>query len=179
MNSGAHMKKQSQYIRCLPAVLLFLAALNIYPITAAAAPWEQGEEPLLPPPTAFLLAENNLYDARLILAAKEKIALTKEQTEKIENLMLENEAAIIRDSAEIKIRELRFASFLKSQSNDIDRNQVEKYIREISRKKTTMIVHHINYLLDVKQILTPTQLQKLAETRRKIIPRKTIPRGKR
>ena len=174
MKLGANMKKQVRYIRCLSATLVFIAALNAYPF-----PQDPGEGPFNPPRTAFLTAENNLYDARLILAAKEEIELTKEQTEKIENLMLENEAAIIRDSAEIKIRELRFASFLKSQPNEIDRKQVEKYIREISRKKTSMVVLHINYLLDVKQILTPAQLQKFAETRRKINPLKNIPRGKR
>lgn len=174
MKLGANMKKQVRYIRCLSATLVFIAALNAYPF-----PQDPGEGPFNPPRTAFLTAENNLYDARLILAAKEEIELTKEQTEKIENLMLENEAAIIRDSAEIKIRELRFASFLKSQPNEIDRKQVEKYIREISRKKTSMVVLHINYLLDVKQLLTPTQLHKLAETRRKINPLKNIPRGKR
>ncbi len=168
------MKKQLQYIRYLLAALVFLAILNAYPV-----PQDPEEGPFNPIRTAFLMAENNLYDARLILAAKEEIGLTKEQAEKIENLMLENEANTIRQSAEIKIQELRFTSFLKSQSKKIDRKQVEEYIREISRKKTTMIVHHINYLLDVKQILTPTQLHKLAEIRAKTNPFKSIPLGKR
>jgi hypothetical protein len=170
------MKKQSLYIQSLLAALLFFGFINIFPINAVTSLWEQGEEPFLPPPAAFMLAENNLYEARFILDNREKIALTNEQAEKIENLMLENETSIIRDSAEIKIQELRFASFLKSQTADIDRKQVEKYIREISRQKTIMIVHHINYLLDVKEVLTGPQLQKLAENRTRIHPLKNIRR---
>jgi len=85
---------------------------------------------------AVFLAESDLYDARLILKVKDKIGLTNEQEEKIENIMLVHEAFLIRNSAEIKIKELRFASYLKSQPGEMDRRQVEKYIREISKEKT-------------------------------------------
>ena len=119
---------------------------------------------------AVFLAESDLYDARLILKVKDKIGLTNEQEEKIENIMLVHEAFLIRNSAEIKIKELRFASYLKSQPGEMDRRQVEKYIREISKEKTDLIVHCMNYLLDLKEILTPTQLQKMAEIRKKMKP---------
>ncbi|MDQ1353218.1 MAG: hypothetical protein QG657_3524 [Acidobacteriota bacterium] len=180
---GANMKKQLQYIRCLSVALALFAALNAYPAvtanaTAAAVLLEQNDAPFLAPLPPFMVEGYNLYDARFILDAQEDLGLTKEQTEKIENLMLENEATIIRDSAEIKIQELRFASFLKSQSDEIDRKQVEKYIREISQQKIIMVVHQINYLLDVKQVLTPAQLRKLAEIWAKNAPHKNRPGGK-
>jgi Spy/CpxP family protein refolding chaperone len=117
---------------------------------------------------AVFLAENDFYDARLILKVKDKIGLTEEQKEKIEDKMLAHEAFVIRNSAEIKIKELRFASYLKSEPGEMDRGQVEKYIREISKEKTDLIVHCMNYLLDLKEILTPSQLQKMAEIRKKM-----------
>jgi Spy/CpxP family protein refolding chaperone len=117
---------------------------------------------------AVFLAESNLYDARLILKMKDEIGLTEKQEEKIEDIMLVHEAFLIRNSAEIKIKELRFATYLKSQPGEMDRRQVEKYIREISKEKTDLIVHCMNYLLDLKEILTPTQLKKMAEIRKKV-----------
>jgi Spy/CpxP family protein refolding chaperone len=144
-------------------MMLFDAALSAYPEKAGKRDHRHAE-------IAFFMAEKNLYDARLILKVKDKIGLTIEQEEKIENIMLDHEAFTIRNGAEIKIKELRFVSYLKSEPEPgkMDRKQVEKYIREISRKKTDMIVHYMNYLLDLKAILTPLQLQKMTEIRKKM-----------
>lgn len=112
-----------------------------------------------------MLADNDLYDGRILLEKKKELGLTPEQEEKIESLMLDYEAITIRYSGEIKIKELRFASYLKS--GQMDRDEVEKYIREISKEKTNMIVQQMNHLLDLKAILTPGQLRKMAEIREK------------
>ncbi len=107
------------------------------------------------------LADSGLYDGRTLLRVKAELELTKEQTEKIETMMLDYEAFSIRNRGEIKIKELRFASYLKS--GQMDRGEVEKYIREVSKEKTDMIVSHLNHLLDLKAILTPGQLRKMAD----------------
>jgi Spy/CpxP family protein refolding chaperone len=107
----------------------------------------------------LFLAESNLYDGRWLLEKKDKIGLTGEQQEKIEDLMLVHEAFSIRNSGEIKIKELRFAAYLKT--GNMDRKQMEQHIREISREKTALIVNYANYLLDVRNILTPQQLKTL------------------
>ncbi len=116
---------------------------------------------------AFFMTENKLYDGRIILFAKGKIGLTQKQEEKIEDLMLDHEAFSIRNSGEIKIRELRFASYLKSERGKIGREEVGKRIREISEIKTRLIIHYMNHLLDLKAVLTPGQLQKLAALQEK------------
>lgn len=145
-------------------VLLFLAGLSVN-----AHPGDHSEKKDIKRlKTLFFMAENDLYDGRLILKVKDKIELTKEQEEKIQNLMLDHEAFTIRSGAEIKILELRFASYLKSGSGEMDRKQVAAYIREISTKKTDLIVHYMNHLLDLKEILTPEQVQKMAEIREKM-----------
>jgi Spy/CpxP family protein refolding chaperone len=109
----------------------------------------------------FFLTDNNLFDGRMLLKIKDKIGLTGKQEEKIENLMLEHEAFSIRNSGEIKIKELQFAAYLEA--GKTDRKEVEMYIREISKIKTNLIVHYMNYLLDVRDVLTPQQLETLKQ----------------
>lgn len=115
---------------------------------------------------AFFMAENDLFDGRVVLKYKDKLSLTKEQEKKIQEKMLDHESFSIRNSAEIKIKELRFASYLKS--NTIDREKVARFIRDISSAKTDLIVDYLNYVLDVKAILTPKQLEILKESREKL-----------
>jgi len=109
----------------------------------------------------FFLTDNNLFDGRMLLKIKDKIGLTGKQEEKIENLMLEHEAFSIRNSGEIKIKELRFTVYLKA--GKTDRKEMEMYIREISKIKTNLIVHYLNYLLDVRDVLTSQQLETLKQ----------------
>lgn len=104
----------------------------------------------------LFMVDTNLYDGRFLLANRDKLNLNHNQIEKIEDLILDYESYIIRYNAEIKIKELRFASYLKSER--MDRKEMEKYIRAIGNEKTNMIVRYINYLLDIKKILTNSQL---------------------
>lgn len=145
---------------------IFLIVLFFQPALNARHPEFGKGEKVKKTRQAFFMAENNLYDARLILRIKDKIGITKEQEEKIENLMLDHEAFTIRNSAEIKIKELQFVSYLKSK--EMDRKQVEQYIRVISKEKTDLIIHYMNYLLDLRAILTPSQIQKITEIREKM-----------
>ena len=109
----------------------------------------------------FYFAEVNLYDAPIILMEKEKINLTGEQERKVEKLMLDYQERSIREGAEIKIEELRLVSYLNSDKPN--RKEMVRRIRKISEKKTDMLVGHMNYLLDLKEVLTLKQLQLLVE----------------
>ena len=113
---------------------------------------------------SFLL-EANLFDGRPVLEAKDKIGLTVQQEEKIENLMLAYEESAIRRGSDVKVLELKFASLLKG--NRIDRHEMEKQAREIGRLKTDLQVGHLNYLLDVRDVLTAEQVQKLDKMKEK------------
>jgi hypothetical protein len=113
----------------------------------------------------LFLSKNNLYDGRLLLQLKDRIGLSEEQEKKIEDLMLEQEAFSIRSSAEIKIKELQFASSLKSKEKKIDRKQMDRRIREIGSEKTDMIVRYMNYLLDLRELLTRQQMETLGHLR--------------
>ena len=117
--------------------------------------------------TGIFLAEKNLFDARFILRFKEDINLSEEQRKKVENLLLAFEENSIKKSAEVKIRELRFASYLKSEK--INRKKMERQLKAISKMKTDFLIDYINYLLDLKQIMTPVQIEKLKEIKKGII----------
>lgn len=113
------------------------------------------------------LAEKNLFDARFIMRFKEDINLSEEQGKKVENLLLAFEENSIKKTAEIKIRELRFASYLKSEK--FNRGKIERQLKTISKMKTDFLIDYINYLLDLKQIMTPVQIEKLKEIKKEII----------
>jgi len=115
------------------------------------------------------MAENNLFEARLLLRLKNEIGLTQEQGQKIENMMLSHEEAAIRSGSDIKVLELKFAALLKS--NRIDRSEMGKMVGAIGKLKTDLQVDHLNYLLDVRDILTTEQIQKI-EKIKKEIPRR-------
>jgi Spy/CpxP family protein refolding chaperone len=112
------------------------------------------------------MAENNLFEARFILRLKSEIGLTGEQEQKIENMMLVHEESVIRRGSDIKVLELKFASLLKN--NRIDRREMEKMAREMGKLKTDLQVDHLNYLLDVRDTLTPEQIQKIEKLKKDI-----------
>jgi Spy/CpxP family protein refolding chaperone len=103
--------------------------------------------------------DSNLFDGHTVLKWKEEINLTAAQQEKIENIMLSHKDFFLRSSAEIKMKELQCATYLKSK--ETDRKVIEKLVREISAARTEVILSYLNYLLDVKELLTPSQVEKL------------------
>jgi len=115
----------------------------------------------------IFLAEKNLFDARFILRFKEDINLSEEQEKRVENLLLAFEENSIKKSAEVKIKELRFASYLKS--GKINRKKMERQLKIISKMKTDFLIDSVNYLLDLKQIMTPVQIEKLKGIKKGII----------
>ena len=115
---------------------------------------------------SYYWAEKDLFDARILLYQKDKIGLTAEQQQTAENLMLAYEEATLQESAEIKVLELKFASYLES--DKVDREEIEKLISEISKRKTEGIIKYLNYLLDLQEILTPDQVEKLKEIHKEV-----------
>jgi hypothetical protein len=106
---------------------------------------------------AFLLADKNLFEAEFILGKKDKIFLSAEQEQKVETIMMAYQETCIRIGAEIKIRELRLASAIRSEH--LNKTQMANYIREISGQKTDWVVKYFNYLLDLRELLSKKQLE--------------------
>jgi Spy/CpxP family protein refolding chaperone len=110
------------------------------------------------------MAENNLFHARMLLRMKDRIGLTDDQVKKIEKMHDRYMEANIKIKADLQIKELKFKSYLKE--DNINRKKMEKMIRDIAQVKTDMQVDHMNYLLDLKTLLTNEQLQKIEEEKK-------------
>lgn len=111
------------------------------------------------------MAEKNLFPAKMVLKFKDKLALTDKQVQTLENMLEAVQVAAIRAKAETKIQELKLQTYLKK--NTIDRKKMGKMIRSIAKMKTNMKIDHMNYLLDVKGVMTAEQLQKIETFKKK------------
>jgi Spy/CpxP family protein refolding chaperone len=111
----------------------------------------------------FLL-EQNLIDGRLTLRFKKQITLTAVQIQKIEKLMLRFEEEYIRRWAEIKIKEIQLATSIKS--DQIIMKNIERKIREINSEQIEISIKYLNYLLDIKEVLTTEQREKIKSLRK-------------
>ena len=145
------------------AVLAAVAVASVLfvPLQAQMGPLQMRENLKF----GLFMAENNLFEARMILRLKSEIGLTPEQEKKIENMMLAHEETAIKRQADIKVMELRFAAALKKEK--VNRREMEKMAREIGNYKTDMQIDHLNYLLDIRDTLNPEQIQKLESLKRK------------
>jgi len=112
------------------------------------------------------MAEKNLFPVYQLLKFKDEIGLTAEQVSRIEKMQLVHQEYIVKKHADIKVLELKFASYLKK--DKINRSTVAKMVHEIGKKKTDLLVDKINYLLDVKEILTTDQIKKIEDLKKDI-----------
>lgn len=105
------------------------------------------------------LAEKNLFPVHMLLKFKSEIGLTDEQAAKIEKMQLAHQESMIKSNSDIKLLELKIGNALKAES--VNRSAVEKMIRTVSEQRTDLLIKRINFLLDVKDILTPEQLERI------------------
>jgi Spy/CpxP family protein refolding chaperone len=105
------------------------------------------------------LAEKNLFPVQMLLKFKVEIGLSDEQVGKIEKMQLKHQESMIKQSSDIRLLELKIGNALKAEP--VDRAAVEKMIREVGNMKTNLSVKRINFLLDVKNILTTDQLNRI------------------
>ena len=105
------------------------------------------------------MAESNLFPGKMLLKFKDEIGLTEKQEQKISKMSEMFQEANIRANADLKIQEMKLKSYIKK--DNIDRKKMEKMIRDIAKFKTDMQIDRMNYLLDVRNVLTPEQIKKI------------------
>ena len=105
------------------------------------------------------MAEKNLFPGPMLLKFKDEIGLTAEQIDKIEKMTELFREAAIRRQADIKVKGLKVSSYLKKERPD--RKKMEVMIREIAGMRTDMQLDRMNYLLDLKDLLTAEQIEKI------------------
>ena len=110
------------------------------------------------------MAEKNLFSGSMLLKFKDEIGLTAEQVSKIEKMSDLFQEAVIRKQADIKVKGLKVRSYLKEEH--VDRKKMETMIGEIAKMRTDLQVDHMNYLLDLKDLLTPEQIEKIESVKK-------------
>jgi len=117
----------------------------------------------------YPLSQWGLFSGRFILKYKDSLALTPEQEKKIERIKTAYKETAINGSSEIKMEEFKLAGIIES--GNASREEIEKMIRKISKRKSALIIDRFNYHLDLREILTAEQVEKLKafaqESRRK------------
>ena len=105
------------------------------------------------------MAEKNLFPPRMLLKFKDEIGLSADQVSKIEKIRDSFQERAIKGKADIKILEMKLDNYFAK--DQINRTKLISMVKEISRKKTDMHIGLINHLLDVKEILTKDQIDKI------------------
>ncbi|HNX97997.1 MAG TPA: hypothetical protein PKK12_09985 [Candidatus Aminicenantes bacterium] len=141
-----------------------VVGLGLLAASGHAMPEKRGMSALASMKFGLHMAENNLFEARFLLCHKEAINLSADQEKRIEGLMLGWEEKAIRRGGDLKVMELRFATLLKDQK--IDRQAMEKMARDIGAIRTDLQVDHLNYLIDLRDILSAEQVKQLETLRR-------------
>jgi Spy/CpxP family protein refolding chaperone len=139
--------------------ILMLASLVLAGTNLPAKPAGEGRDMMRHARFGIHMAENNLFHGQMLLRFKEEIGLTPEQVSRIEKMQGLFQEAAIRKQADIKVEELKLQSHLKNEK--ADRKEMEKMIRKIAQMRTDLQIDQMNYLLDLKEVLTAEQLAKI------------------
>jgi Spy/CpxP family protein refolding chaperone len=144
-------------------ILLFAAVLMVASVNLSAQGQGVGGKRDTMRHTRFgiRMAENNLFPAHMLLRFKDEIGLDDAQVGKIEKMQEIYRESAIRSQADVKVKNMKLQSYLKS--DQINRKKLETMIRDIAKLKTDMQIDRMNYLLDVKNILTKEQIAKIEE----------------
>ena len=111
------------------------------------------------------------YRGWLLLKYKDKLLLTPQQMQKIKESIIEDKEYSIRNAAEIKIKELRLAYSLKQAK--VNRKEIERQIRSLGGNKVSQVIKYMNYLFNLRKVLTPKQRQSFNNISRENNPKKT------
>ena len=141
-------------VTILIAAVLILISMNLM-----AERGSRGRDMVKHARFGIYMAEKNLFSGSMLLKFKDEIGLTAEQVSKIEKMTDLFQEAAIRKQADIKVKGLKVRSYLKEEQ--VDRKKMEIMIREIAKMRTDLQVDHMNYLLDLKDLLTPEQIAKI------------------
>jgi Spy/CpxP family protein refolding chaperone len=161
------IEKKQEVMMTKKVTILFTAVLIFVSMSLLAQHGTRGRDMVKHARYGIHMAEKNLFPGSMLLKFKDEIGLTAEQVGKIEKMTELFHEAAIKKQAEIKIKGLKVRSYLKEEQ--VDRKKMEIMIREIAKMKTDMQVDHMNYLLDLKDLLTPEQIAKIESLKKERI----------
>lgn len=151
------------------AVALSIAAAGTF-VSAAPAPYLQKHMQF-----GNQIAMKNLFAGKFLLKFKDTIGLTADQVAKIEKMNFSFQESLIKTTADLKLKELKMANYLKA--DKVNRKQAENMLREIASIKTGMQLNRLNYMLDLREVLTPEQRVKIENMKKNRMRRMNMNRS--
>jgi Spy/CpxP family protein refolding chaperone len=99
-----------------------------------------------------------------------ELGLTETQQKKIKDVIFESLKKAIQLRAEKKILRLELKHIMGN--DNPDKNQIYKLVEKAGEKHTALMKNRIDTKLKTKEILTPKQIKKLKEIKRKFMTKK-------
>jgi Spy/CpxP family protein refolding chaperone len=109
-------------------------------------------------------AHQDFLHPRLLLQAKDEIGLNADQEKKIGAMIEAHEQWAVKFGAEMKLKALKLRTALAA--DKIDWNEAEKLIREQAAMHADMQIAGLHLHQDVRALLTPEQIAKMAKLKK-------------
>jgi Spy/CpxP family protein refolding chaperone len=111
-------------------------------------------------------ARQDFLPPRLLLQAKEEIGLNADQEKKIGAMIEAHEQWAVKFEADMKLQALKLRKVLTA--DKIEMKEAEKLIREQAAMHADMQVAGLRLYQDIRALLTPEQIAKMAELKKKL-----------
>jgi|GEM_PF-3244628 len=98
---------------------------------------------------------HTLYGYHTLMQEQERLSLDPQQLRKIEEAALVYKQFYILHSARIKIQELELLHLLREASPD--RKRVNEELQKLGKMKIDLVIRHLEYLVDLRELLTEKQ----------------------
>ena len=140
-------------------LIMVIALVFLLGNTLNAVPKAQRSKMMRHSGFGMKMAEKNMIPARMLLNFKAEIGLTDVQVKKIEKMQLNYQEYVVKSSADAKLIGIKISS--EFNMDKVNRKKVTGLIKKVGAVKTEMQVARVNYLLDVKSVLTKAQIDKI------------------
>ena len=94
---------------------------------------------------------------------REKLGLTNDQVTKLRDLRFDSAKGVVGARANLQTKRLELQQLMSAEKPD--RGAIDRKIDEISEARSALMKNRVDHQLAVREILTPEQLEKLAELR--------------
>ena len=111
-----------------------------------------------------VFADHDFLPLHLLMQSKDKIGLTADQEKKIGAMIEAHEQWAIKFQAEMKLKALKLRTAMTAEKTDFAK--AESLIREQAGMHADMQIARLHLQKDIRSLLTPEQLAKLAELKK-------------
>ena len=106
----------------------------------------------------------DFLSVQMVFRFEKEIGLSPDQKINMEKIRESAQIQAVKTEADIKLGELKLKSLLKQ--DNVNREEVKNQIFENSKLRASLFFRHLNRMLDIKEILSPEQLNKLQEVKK-------------